>query len=136
MLAHRHYSEQTVDMERVLLFVLVGYFVFCFLFYFYFYSFFLFFSLCVFFLSFLCNFTNLLLLWHYGIIIVGLRRHHWTNMPDTGHILYNKTNIAKLLKLFIYLLVVFFSFVCRLYCLGLLIYLLLMTFELLGFQNL
>lgn len=121
MLAHRHYSEQTVDMERVLFFVLVGYFVFCFLFYFYFYSFFLFFFLAFFFSVFcvilqICFFYGImgLLLLVYGAA-EGQKSHHWTNMPDTGHILYNKTNIAKLLKLFIYLLVVFFSFVCRHY---------------------
>ena len=68
MLAHRHYSEQTVDMERVLLLILVGFFVGFFYSTFIFIHFFYFFPFAFLFLSFLCNFqkfTSFMALWDY-----------------------------------------------------------------------
>lgn len=76
MLAHRHYSKQTVDMERVLLLVLVEFFAFLFL-------------------SFLCNFRSLLLLWHYGIIIVGLRRRRGPVKPSLDQYAWYWTYIVQ-----------------------------------------
>jgi hypothetical protein len=95
MLAHRHYSEQTVDMERVLLLILVGFFVGFFYSTFIFIHFFYFFPFAFLFLSFLCNFRSLLLLWHYGIIIVGLRRRRGPVKPSLDQYAWYWTYIVQ-----------------------------------------